>query len=102
MQVTVFQIRFNILLLDPEASVLFLGPMSITWMSVPLKVWSMANMDLTGKLRLHPRRTESDSAFHKIPGDLHGHQCLVSFGLQDMNISFHIIRTIPLETVFLI
>lgn len=33
-----------------------------------------------GKLGLHPRPTESESAFRKIPGDLHARPCLGNFG----------------------
>lgn len=78
MQVTTFHIRSDTFLLDSGGSIPSLGPMSATWISLLLKVRSANNKDLTGKL--HPRPTESDVAFRKIPGDLYARPCLGNFG----------------------
>lgn len=98
MQVTVFQIRFNAFLFDSEASIPFLGPMSITWMSWLLTVWSVDNMDLIRKLRLQLRDAESNPAFPKIPA----HTSIGEFGIRCMNVSFSVISATLLETVFLL
>lgn len=96
MQVTIFQIRFNKFLFDSEASIPFLGPMSVTWRSLLLTAWSMDNMDLVRKLRLQLRDAESNPAFPTIPA----HTSIGELGFRCLNVSF--ISTTLLGTVFLL
>lgn len=93
--------RFDTFLLDSEASIPFLGPMSATWTSLPRKVWSANNTDLAVSSDSTPDPRSQSLHFVRFQV-IYMHAHVWETLVHDMNISFNIIRTTLLETGFLL